>query len=154
MAGDHRLLVGLGDGHRIAQAQLALFHQHGVAEGKQLGILGQPVGHLSAGDLGAAVQVVEVAPLLAGGEVQGEAGGQVAGPVQGRAVSRFHQDLKHFSVVEARGSIVFTGQDMAPLSWDEMQRGWHARWMDRGVDCNVPVPDTQLRTEYHVQREE
>ena len=62
MAGDDGLLVGLGDGHRIAEAELALLDQHGVAEGKQFGIVGQPVGDLDAGDLGAAVEVVEVAP--------------------------------------------------------------------------------------------
>ena len=83
VAGDDGLLVGLGDGHGIAQVQLALPHHHGVAHRQQLGVLGQPVGHLDAGDLGAAVQVVEVAPLLAGGQPHGEAGGQVAGTVEG-----------------------------------------------------------------------
>ena len=38
------------DGHRIAEAQLALPDQHGMAEGEQLGVVGQPVGHLDAGD--------------------------------------------------------------------------------------------------------
>ena len=79
MAGDDGLLVGLGDGHRIAEAELALLDQHGVAEGGQFGIVGQPVGDLDAGDLGAAVEIVEVAPLLAHGEAQGEAAGRVAG---------------------------------------------------------------------------
>ena len=37
VAADDGLLVSLGDGHRIAEAQLALFDQHGVAEGKQFG---------------------------------------------------------------------------------------------------------------------
>ncbi len=105
VAGDDRLLVGLGDGDRIAQAQLALFHQYGVAESQQLGIVGQPVGNLDAGDLGAAVQVVEVAPLLAGGQTQGELGRQVAGPVQSRAVARFQQQLEHLPVVEAGGAV-------------------------------------------------
>ena len=60
-----------------------------MAEGERLGVAGQPVGGLDAGDLGAAVEVVEVVPLLAhGGQAQGEAGGQVAGLIQGRAVSR------------------------------------------------------------------
>ena len=71
VAGDDGLLVGLGDGHRIAHTQFALFDQHGVAEGKELGVVGQPVGNLDAGDLGAAVEVVEVAPLLAGGQDPG-----------------------------------------------------------------------------------
>ena len=35
------------DGHRIAEAQLALPDQHGMAEGEQLGVVGQPVGHLN-----------------------------------------------------------------------------------------------------------
>ena len=82
VAADDGLFVGLGDGHGIAQAQLALFDQHGMAEGEQLRILGQPVGDLDAGDLGAAVEVVEVAPLLAGGQSQCEARRQVAGPVR------------------------------------------------------------------------
>ena len=56
LAGDDGLLVGLGDGHRIAQTQFALFDQHGVAEGQKLRILDQPVGNLDAGDLGAAVR--------------------------------------------------------------------------------------------------
>ena len=73
LAGDDGLLVGLGDGHRIAHTQFALFDQHGVAERQKLRILDQPVGNLDAGDLGAAVEVVEVAPLLAGGQSQGEA---------------------------------------------------------------------------------
>ena len=81
-AGDDGLLVGLGDNHGIAEAQLALLHQHGVAEGEQLGIVDQLVGDLDAGDLRPAVQVVEVAPLLAGGQSQGEARRQVAVPVQ------------------------------------------------------------------------
>ena len=83
VSGDDGLLVGFGGGHRIAQAQLALFDEHGVAESQQFRVFGQPVGHLDPGDFGAAVQVVEVAPLLAGGEAQGEADGQVAGPVEG-----------------------------------------------------------------------
>ena len=101
MAGDDGLFVCLGDGHRIAHTQLALFDQHGVAEGQKLRILGQPVGDLDAGDLGAAVEIVEVAPLLAGGQSQGEAGGQVAGPVQGRTVARSQHQLEQFTVVEA-----------------------------------------------------
>ena len=101
MAGDDGLLVGLGDGHRIAQTQFALFDQHGVAEGEQLGVVGQPVGDLDAGDLGAAVEIVEVAPLLAGGQSQGEARRQVAGPVQGRTVARLQQQLEQLAVVEA-----------------------------------------------------
>ena len=105
MAGDDGLLVGLGDGHRIAQAQFALFDQHGVAEGKELGVVGQPVGNLDAGDLGAAVEIVEVAPLLAGGQSQGEAGGQMAGPVQGRTVSRSQRKLEQLAVVEAGGAV-------------------------------------------------
>ena len=100
VAGDDGLLVGLGDGHRIAQTQFALFDQHGVAEGEQLGVVGQPVGDLDAGDLGAAVEIVEVAPLLAGGQSQGEAGRQVAGAVQGRPVARLQQQLEQFTVVE------------------------------------------------------
>ena len=32
VAGDHGRLVGLGDGHRIAQTQLELLDEHGVAE--------------------------------------------------------------------------------------------------------------------------
>ena len=74
MAGDDGLLVGLGDGHRIAQTQFALFDQHGVAERQKLRILDQPVGNFDAGDLRPAVEIVEVAPLLAGGQSQGEAG--------------------------------------------------------------------------------
>ena len=105
VAGDDGLLVGLGDGHRIAQTQLALFDQHGVAEGEELGVVGQPVGNLDAGDLGAAVEIVEVAPLLAGGQSQGEAGRQVAGPVQGRTVARSQQELEQFAVVEAGGGV-------------------------------------------------
>ena len=101
MSGDDGLLVGLGDGHRIAQTQLALLDQHGVAEGQKLRILGQPVGDLDAGDLGAAVEIVEVAPLLAGGQSQGEARRQVAGAVQGRAVSRSQHKLEQLAVVEA-----------------------------------------------------
>ena len=84
---------------------MALFDQHGVAEGEQLGVVGQPVGDLDAGDLGAAVEVVEVAPLLAGGQSQGEAGRQVAGPLQGRTVSRSQQQLEQFMVVEAGGVV-------------------------------------------------
>ena len=76
-----------------------------MAERQQRGILGQPVGHRDAGDLGAAVQVVEVAPLLAGGQAQGEASGQVAGPVEWGAVSRFQQELNQFPVVEAGGGV-------------------------------------------------
>ena len=105
MAADDGLLVGLGDGHRIAHTQLGLFDQHGVAERQKLRILGQPVGDLDAGDLGAAVEIVEVAPLLAGGQSQGEARRQVAGPVQGRAVSRFQHQLEQFTVVEAGGAV-------------------------------------------------
>ena len=105
MSGDDGLLVGLGDGHRIAQAQFALFDQHGVAEGEQLGVVGQPVGDLDAGDLGAAVEVVEVAPLLAGGQAQGEARRQVAGTIEGRAVARFQHQLEQFTVVEAGGAV-------------------------------------------------
>ena len=101
MAADDSLLVGLGDGDGIAQTQFALFDQHGVAEGQKLRILGQPVGDLDPGDLGAAVQVVEVAPLLARGQSQGEAGRQVAGPVQGRTVARSQHQLEQFTVVEA-----------------------------------------------------
>ena len=97
--------MGLGDGHRVAQAQLALFDQHGVAEDQKLRIVGQPVWDLDAGDLGAAVEIVEVAPLLAGGQSQGEAGRQVAGPVEGRAVSRSQQQLEQFTVVEAGGAV-------------------------------------------------
>ncbi len=81
VTGDDGLLVGLGDGHRISETQLALLHQHGVAERQKLRILGQP--------------------LLAGGEPQGEAGSQVAGLIQGRVVSRFQQQLEELSVVEA-----------------------------------------------------
>ena len=51
--------------------------------------------------VGAGVEVVEVAPLLAGGQSQGEARRQVAGPVQGRTVSRSQQQLEQFAVVEA-----------------------------------------------------
>ena len=83
MAGDHCLLVGLGDSHRVAEPQLALLHQHGVAQRQKLGIRGQPVRDLKPGDLSAAVEVIEMAPLLAGGQPQGEAGGQVAGPIEG-----------------------------------------------------------------------
>ena len=67
MAGDDGLLVGLGDGHGIAQAELALFEQHGMGQGQQFGVVGQPVGDLDAGDLGAAVQVEEAVPVLAQG---------------------------------------------------------------------------------------
>ena len=102
VAGDDGLLVGLGDGHRIAQTQLALFDQHDVAEGERLGVAGQPVGGLDAGDLGAAVEVVEVAPLLAGGQSQGEARRQADGPVQGRPVSRCQHKLEQLAVIEAR----------------------------------------------------
>ena len=105
MSGDDGLLVGLGDGHRIAQTQFALFDQHGVAERQKLRILDQPVGDLDAGDLGAAVEIVEVAPLLAGGQSQGEAGGQMAGPVQGRTASRSQQELEQIAVVEAGGAV-------------------------------------------------
>ena len=110
VAGDDRPLVGLGDGHRIAQAQLALFDEHGVAEGEQLGIVGQPVGDPDAGDCHPAVQVVEVAPLLAGGQSQGEAGRQVAGPVQGRTVARFQHKLEQLAVVEV--SCVVAGRQV------------------------------------------
>ena len=72
-----------------------------MAEGEQLGVVGQPVGDLDAGDLGAAVEIVEVAPLLAGGQSQGEAGRQADGPVQGRTVSRLQQQLEQLPVVEA-----------------------------------------------------
>ena len=72
-----------------------------MAEGEQLRILGQPVGDLDAGDLGAAVEIVEVAPLLAGGQSQGEARRQVAGPLQGRTASRSQQQLEQLAVVEA-----------------------------------------------------
>ena len=73
-----------------------------MAKGERLGVVGQPVGDLDAGDLGAAVEVVEVAPLLAGGQSQGEARRQAAGPVQGRTASRFQQQLEELAVVEAR----------------------------------------------------
>ena len=62
----------------------------------------EPVGYFHSCDLCAAVQVVEVAPFLAGGETQGETGAKVAGTVEGRAVSRLQHQLKQFSVVEAR----------------------------------------------------
>ena len=71
-----------------------------MAEGERLGVAGQPVGGLDAGDLGAAVEVVEVAPLLAGGQSQGEARRQVAGPVQGRTVARLQQQREQLPVVE------------------------------------------------------
>ena len=73
-----------------------------MAEGEELGVVGQPVGGLDAGDLGAAVEIVEVAPLLAGGQSQGEAGGQMAGPVQGRTVSRCQHKLEQLAVIKAR----------------------------------------------------
>ena len=76
-----------------------------MAEGERLGVVGQPVGDLDAGDLGAAVEIVEVAPLLAGGQSQGEARRQVAGPVQGRTASRFQQQLEELAVVEAGGAV-------------------------------------------------
>ena len=73
-----------------------------MAEGERLGVAGQPVGGLDAGDLGAAVEVVEVAPLLAGGQSQGEARRQADGPVQGRPVARFQHKLEQLAVIEAR----------------------------------------------------
>ena len=76
-----------------------------MAEGERLEVVGQPVGDLDAGDLGAAVEVVEVAPLLASGQSQGEARRQAAGPVQGRPVSRCQQQLEELAVVEAGGAV-------------------------------------------------
>ena len=74
VAGDDCLLVGLGDGHGIAQAQLSLLHQHGVDRRQQLGILGQRVGNVDAGDLRASVEVVEAALLLNEVPVSGPGG--------------------------------------------------------------------------------
>ena len=42
-----------------------------------------------------------MAPLLAGGQSQGEARRQVAGPVEGRTASRSQQQLEQLAVVEA-----------------------------------------------------
>ena len=93
-----------------------------MAEGEELGVVGQPVGDLDAGDLGAAVQVVEMAPLLAGGEAQGEAGRQVAGAVQWRAVSGFQQDLEQLPVVAAGGAVAERRVGAAG-GWWEAYRG-------------------------------
>ena len=43
-----------------------------------------------------------MAPLLSGGQSQGEARRQVAGPVQGRPVSRCQHKLEQLAVIETR----------------------------------------------------
>ena len=57
---DYRLLVGLGDGHRIALSALALVPDQAVGQREQGLVLGDPFGYLDPADRLAGVQVKEI----------------------------------------------------------------------------------------------